>query len=61
MALNQYLFFRWSYMLYQLVHYYASDLRKTSSLWEYIGTTVVIFQNAALLEVNKYLMTKMTF
>lgn len=39
-------------MLYQLVHYYTSDLRKTNSLWEYIGTTVVIFQNAAILEVN---------
>lgn len=38
-------------MLYQLVNYYLSDLKRTNSLWEYIGTTVVIFQNAALLEV----------
>lgn len=40
-------------MLYQLINYYLTDLRKTVGLWEYIGTTVVIFQNAAILEVRK--------
>lgn len=45
--------FGWSLMLYQLIYYYISDLRKTTPLWEYIGTTVVIFQNAAILEVNE--------
>lgn len=45
----------WSYMLYQLVNYYSSDLRKTTLLWDYIGTTVVIFQNAAVLEVNLFI------
>lgn len=39
-------------MLYQLINYYTSDLRTTVGLWEYIGTTVVIFQNAAVLEVG---------
>lgn len=43
--------FGWSFMLYQLFNYYASGLRKTTSLWDYIGPTVVIFQNAALLEI----------
>lgn len=40
-------------MLYQLLNYYLTDLRKTTELWNYIGTTVVIFQNAAVLEVRK--------
>lgn len=48
-------------MLYQLIHYYTSDLRKTSSLWEYIGTTVVIFQNAALLEASTIIEVKKDF
>ncbi|XP_031625905.1 very-long-chain (3R)-3-hydroxyacyl-CoA dehydratase hpo-8 [Contarinia nasturtii] len=43
--------FGWSFMLYQLFNYYLTDLRKTTTLWEYIGTTVVIFQNAAILEI----------
>lgn len=43
---------RWSFMLYQLFAYYLTDLHKTTHLWGYIGTTVVIFQNAAALEVN---------
>ncbi|XP_055305571.1 very-long-chain (3R)-3-hydroxyacyl-CoA dehydratase hpo-8 [Sitodiplosis mosellana] len=41
----------WSYMLYQLLNYYLTDLRKTTALWDYIGATVVIFQNAAVLEI----------
>lgn len=42
----------WSYMFYQLATYYLTDIRNTTSLWGYLGTTVVIFQNAAVLEVS---------
>jgi len=41
----------WTFMLYQLFAYYLTDLRNTKTLWEYIGTTVTIFQNAAILEI----------
>lgn len=40
-------------MLYQLIAYYLTDVAKGQSLWDYIGWTVIIFQNAAVLEVNK--------
>lgn len=46
--------YRWSYMLYQLLSYYLTDLRNTITLWGYLGTTVIIFQNAAILEVSKW-------
>lgn len=41
----------WSYMLYQLVGYYTFDKGSGKTLWEYLGTTVQIFQNAAVLEI----------
>lgn len=39
-------------MLYQLAVFYLIGVDKNISLWAYIGTTVVIFQNAAILEVS---------
>lgn len=42
---------RWSYLLFQLFNYYLTDLRTTKTLWDYVGNTVIIFQNAAVLEV----------
>lgn len=39
-------------MLYQLVGYYTFDKGSGKTLWEYLGTTVQIFQNAAVLEVR---------
>ncbi|XP_058452985.1 very-long-chain (3R)-3-hydroxyacyl-CoA dehydratase 2 [Malaya genurostris] len=41
----------WSYMLYQLVAYYTFDNGNGKPLWDYLGTTVIIFQNAAVLEI----------
>lgn len=41
-------------MLYQLVAYYTIHRGVDQSLWDYIGLTVIIFQNAAVLEVRKY-------
>jgi len=41
----------WTYMLYQLIAYYTIDRGTKQTLWEYIGWTVIIFQNAAVLEV----------
>lgn len=40
----------WSYLLYQLARYHISPPKDTT-LWEYVKLTVIIFQNAALLEV----------
>jgi len=41
----------WSYLLFQLFNYYLTDLKRTVSLWDYVGNTVIIFQNAAVLEI----------
>ncbi|GAB0092336.1 Very-long-chain (3R)-3-hydroxyacyl-CoA dehydratase [Sergentomyia squamirostris] len=41
----------WSYMLYQLVAYYTIDSGSGKSLWDYLYLTVIIFQNAAVLEI----------
>uniref|UniRef100_A0A1L8DY34 Very-long-chain (3R)-3-hydroxyacyl-CoA dehydratase n=1 Tax=Nyssomyia neivai TaxID=330878 RepID=A0A1L8DY34_9DIPT len=41
----------WSYMLYQLFAYYTFDGHSGQTLWEYISLTVIIFQNAAVLEI----------
>lgn len=49
---NLYLSLRWSYMLYQLIAYYTIDRGVEKTLWEYLACTVIIFQNAAVLEVN---------
>lgn len=39
-------------MLYQLVAFYTIDKQPESvQLWDYIGWTVIIFQNAAILEI----------
>lgn len=43
--------YRWSYLLYQLIAYYTFDRASDKTLWEYLGCTLLIFQNAALLEV----------
>lgn len=41
-------------MLFQLISYYTIDkaVQSKMTLWEYISWTVVVFQNAAVLEVN---------
>lgn len=39
-------------MLYQLIAYYTIDKGVEKSLWDYLSLTVIIFQNAAVLEVN---------
>lgn len=39
-------------MLYQLIAYYTIDKNNGKTLWDYLGYTVIIFQNAALLEVS---------
>lgn len=39
-------------MLYQLIAYYTIDKGIDKSLWDYLSATVIIFQNAALLEVS---------
>lgn len=39
-------------MLYQLIAYYTIDRGVEKTLWEYLACTVIIFQNAAVLEVN---------
>ncbi|CAD7092906.1 unnamed protein product [Hermetia illucens] len=41
----------WSYMLYQLIAYYTTNAAAGKTLWDYIGWTVIIFQNAAFLEI----------
>ncbi|KFB35502.1 hypothetical protein ZHAS_00002294 [Anopheles sinensis] len=41
----------WSYMLYQLLAYYTVDKGTDKTLWDYLGFTVILFQNAALLEI----------
>lgn len=41
----------WSYLLYQLVSYYLLGGGAGQTLWQYLGLTLLIFQNAALLEV----------
>ncbi|KAL1449463.1 hypothetical protein WDU94_001967 [Cyamophila willieti] len=40
----------WSYLLLQMIGHYLS-INKTTSLWETVEWTVIIFQNAALIEV----------
>lgn len=39
-------------MLYQLIAYYTIHRGTQQTLWEFISWTVIIFQNAAVLEVN---------
>jgi hypothetical protein len=38
-------------MLYQLIAFYTIDKGIEKTLWDYIKLTVIVFQNAALLEV----------
>ncbi|XP_012264951.2 very-long-chain (3R)-3-hydroxyacyl-CoA dehydratase 2 [Athalia rosae] len=40
----------WTYLLYQIQGYYLG-LAGNKSLWNTVGTTVVLFQNAAVLEI----------
>lgn len=42
-------------MLYQLIAYYTIHRGTKQTLWEYISWTVIIFQNAAVLEVSELL------
>jgi very-long-chain (3R)-3-hydroxyacyl-CoA dehydratase len=44
-------FFSWSYMLYQLIAFYTIDKGAAATLWDYIKLTVIVFQNAAVLEI----------
>ncbi|XP_065214780.1 very-long-chain (3R)-3-hydroxyacyl-CoA dehydratase hpo-8-like [Planococcus citri] len=41
----------WSYLLYQIVTFYLSGEYENKKLWDHVKTTVIIFQNAALLEI----------
>ncbi|CAO1402544.1 unnamed protein product [Diamesa hyperborea] len=41
----------WSYMLFQLISYYTIDRGTSTTLWDYLSLTVIIFQNAAVLEI----------
>ncbi|CAO1412715.1 unnamed protein product [Diamesa serratosioi] len=41
----------WSYMLFQLICYYTIERGTKTTLWDYISLTVIIFQNAAVLEI----------
>lgn len=47
-----YYYCSWSYLLYQLIAYYTLERTTQQTLWEYLGWTVLVFQNAALLEVR---------
>lgn len=40
-------------MLYQLIAYYTIDRRSDKTLWDYLACTVILFQNAAVLEVGR--------
>lgn len=40
----------WSYLLYQLISYLLNPSKDTT-LWEFVKTTVIVFQNAAILEI----------
>ena len=42
--------FRWAYLLYLIFIYYVANPKKVP-LWDFVKPVVVIFQNAALLEV----------
>lgn len=42
--------FGWSYLLLQIIGHYLS-INKTTSLWETVEWTVILFQNAAIIEV----------
>jgi hypothetical protein len=46
-------------MLVQLISYYTIDRGSKQTLWEYLAWTVIIFQNAAVLEVIKKLNLKL--
>lgn len=39
-------------MLIQLISYYTIDRGTSTTLWDYLSLTVIIFQNAAVLEVS---------
>ncbi|XP_065335200.1 very-long-chain (3R)-3-hydroxyacyl-CoA dehydratase hpo-8 isoform X1 [Cloeon dipterum] len=41
----------WSYILYLMGQYYTADPKPQQSLWEIVRTALIIFQNAAVLEV----------
>lgn len=41
----------WSYILYQLIAYYTTNVAGGKTLWDYIGWSVILFQNAAVLEM----------
>ncbi|XP_075153448.1 3-hydroxyacyl-CoA dehydratase 1 [Haematobia irritans] len=44
----------WSYILYQLINYYllqGAEFRASITLWDYTRLSVIIFQNAAFVEI----------
>lgn len=41
----------WSYLLYQILIFYLTGMYAEQKLWDVVSTTVIIFQNAAILEV----------
>ncbi|CAH0393162.1 unnamed protein product [Bemisia tabaci] len=41
----------WSYLLYQLVNYYTNPPASKAPLWDIVKLGVIVFQNAAFLEV----------
>lgn len=47
-------FFRWSYLLFQIVNFYLNP-PKSQGLWDVVKYTVGIFQNAAFIEVHTFL------
>lgn len=48
-------------MLYQLIAYYTIDKGIEKSLWDYLSLTVIIFQNAAVLEVRVHYLYLSTY
>lgn len=44
--------YRWSYLLYQILIFYLTGMYAEQKLWDVVSTTVIIFQNAAILEAS---------
>jgi hypothetical protein len=54
------LYFRWAYLLYLIIIYYVANPKKVP-LWDVVKPVVVIFQNAAVLEVCTFSQVHQTF
>lgn len=48
--------FRWCYILFKVVNFYLGNEDKNKTLWEIVELAVIIFQNAAALEVSPALL-----